>query len=224
MFTTPLTPEQSAIVVANCRRHKITFGNALLALTQVAMTRILYRRFLRGDISASEWEYRQRQPMHVGGPLNLRPHLERDWVTKGGAGEVFIAISFFFYQLPFMTLGTTRNQDPGTLRLENGAPPFADLLTFNRFLHRAGLVKAQAQAYLKHPLFEEIAMGYHTGSGRLNRSKMAVSEWVRSVEGGSEADPGTVINLFDDSGSSRISAHGGSSMGDVSMNSHSCMA
>lgn len=213
MSVISLTTEQSAIIVANCHRHKITFGNALLALTQVAMTRILYRRFIRGDISASEWEYRQRQPMIIAGPLNIRPYLEEEWAAKGGIGEVFLAISFYFYQLPFMTLGTTRNQDPATLRLVNGAPPFADLLTFNRFLHRANLVKTQAKEFLKHPLFVEIAMGHHMD--RNERSRMVTTAWMHSVQEGSEADPGTAINLLDDS--TRILAHGGASIGDVSM-------
>ncbi|OJA14295.1 hypothetical protein AZE42_10486 [Rhizopogon vesiculosus] len=210
MFLTSFTPEQSAIIVGNCRRNKITFGNALLALTQVAMTRILYRRFIRGDISASEWEYRQKQPMNTGGPLNLRPYLDEDWAAKGGAGEVFIAISFFCYQLPFMTLGITRNQDPATLRLINGAPSFADLLTFSGFLHRANLIKTQARKFFKHPLFEEIAMAGHIG--RAERSRLAAMEWMHR-QGGSEADPGTAVNVFHNS--DRILAHGGSSMGDL---------
>jgi hypothetical protein len=151
--------------------------------------------------------------MHISGPLNLRPYLDKDWVAKGGAGDVFLAISFFFHQLPFMTLGATRGQDPTTLRLVNEAPPFADLLTFDRFLHRANLIKIQAQQYLKHSFFVEIAMGYHVG--RTECSRMVSLEWMRSVQEGTEADPGATINLFHDS--SWVSAHGGASMGDVSM-------
>jgi hypothetical protein len=215
MFVTHFTPGQSATIVTNCRQHKVTFGNALLALTQVAMTRVLYRRFIRGDISASEWEYRQKQPMYNGGPINLRPHLEEDWLAKGGGGEVFLAMSMFLYQLPFMTLGTTRDQDPATLRLVNGAPPFADLLTFGRFLHRANLIKSQTLGSLKHPFFEQIAMSFHIGHNE--RSRTVALEWLQSVQGRAEADPGAVMNLFRDS--SRISAHGGSSIGDVSPNS-----
>lgn len=37
--------------------------------------------------------------------------------------------------------------------LLNGAPLFSDLLTFDRFLHRAGLAKKQATAFFRHPLF-----------------------------------------------------------------------
>jgi hypothetical protein len=212
MFVTHFTPGQSATIVANCRQHKVTFGNALLALTQVAMTRVLYRRFIRGDISASEWGYRQKQPMYNVVPFNLRPHLEEDWLAKGGGGEVFVVTSAFFHQLPFMTLGTTRDQDPATLRLVNGAPPFADLLTFDRFLHRANLIKSQAQELLKHPFFEQIALSCHIG--RTERSRMVALEWL---QGRAEADPGAVMNLFHDS--SWIMAHGGSSVGDVSSNS-----
>ena len=212
-FLTSLTLEQSAIIIANCRQYNITFGNALLVLTQVAMTRVLYKRFIRGDISVSEWEYRKKQPMNIGGPLNIRPYLEEDWLARGGGGEVFLAISFYFYHLPFMTLGTTRNQDPATLRLVNGAPPFADLLTFNRFLHRANLVKTQAKQFFQHPFFTEIAMGHH--ADRNGSTMMAATEWMRSVQEGSEADPGTAVDSF--LGSTMVLAHGGASMGDVSI-------
>jgi hypothetical protein len=44
---------------------------------------------------------------------------------------------------------------------------------------------------------------------------MVTTAWMRSVQEGSEADPGTAINLLDDS--TRILAHGGASIGDVSM-------
>jgi hypothetical protein len=108
--------------------------------------------------------------MYNFGPINLRPHLEENRLAKGGGGEVFVATSIFFYQLPFMTLGTTRDQGPATLRLDNGAPPFADLLTFDLFLHRASLIKSQAQELLKHPFFEQIAFSCHIG--RTERSRM----------------------------------------------------
>ncbi|KAG8212899.1 hypothetical protein J3R82DRAFT_11240 [Butyriboletus roseoflavus] len=160
--STSLTHTQRAVVIDNCRLHDLTFGNAYLALAQVAMTRVLYRRYLRGEISEEEWAYRKRQPHYSGGPLNLRPHLDKSWFERGGGGEFMLSISVFFYQLPFMTLGAVaergqhrEHSDPERV-LSDGAPPFSDLLTFDRFLHRARLVKKQATAFFSHPLFFEI--------------------------------------------------------------------
>lgn len=42
---------------------------------------------------------------------------------------------------------------------------------------------------------------------------MVALEWLQGVQGRAEVDPGTVINLFHDS--SRILAHGGSSIGNL---------
>ena len=73
-----VTKAQTNTVLANCRRNQLTFGNAYLALAQVAMTRVLYRRYLRGDISEEEWAYRKRQPHFCSRPLNLRPYLDKE--------------------------------------------------------------------------------------------------------------------------------------------------
>lgn len=54
-------------------------------------------------------------------------------------------------------------------------------------------------------------MGYHMGHPE--RSRMAALEWMHSVQGELEADPGAVAGLSRDS--NRISAHGGSSMGEM---------
>ncbi|KAH7889365.1 hypothetical protein F5I97DRAFT_1923912 [Phlebopus sp. FC_14] len=194
-LTTSLSPAHTAAIVANCRRHSITFGNAYLPLAQVAMTRVLYRRYLRGEIGEEEWQYRKRQPYISGGPLNLRPYLNKEWLDKGGGGELLLAISFFFYQLPFMTM----------------APPFANLLTFNRFLHRANMIKRQAASLLKHPLSTEIALGSHLG--RLERTRHGALEWMKSQEEGITLDKGPVLEAINFPGA--IWAHGGSSMGDV---------
>ena len=164
-------------MIANCRLHGITFGNAFLALAQVAMTRLLYRRYLRGEISEEEWEYRRRQPQIGGGPLNIRSHLNKAWFEGGGGGEPILSIGLFFYQLPFMTLGETMGQHRRIL--PDGAPPFSDLLTFDRFLHRVGLVKQQVTAFPNHPLFFEIihavilAETEHTRHGALQWMKRA---------------------------------------------------
>lgn len=185
------------------------------------MTRVLYRRYLRGEISEEEWAYRKRQPHISGGPLNLRPYLDKTWFDGGGGGEFMLAIGFFFYQLPFMTLGTTaerhqhREHDRERV-LSHGAPPFSDLLTFDRFLHRAGLVKKQATAFFSHPLFFEIVRAAILW--RIECTRLGALQWMKHVETGygngihGNSDKEEVLSVMD---MPVIWAHGGSSVGDV---------
>ncbi|KAH7922095.1 hypothetical protein BV22DRAFT_1131716 [Leucogyrophana mollusca] len=211
VLVSTLTPEQTITVLANCRLNGVTLGNATLALSQVAMSRVLYRRFLRGDISASEWEHRKKQPMHSGGPLNLRPFLDQQWYNRGGGGDVFLAISFYFYTLPFMSVGMTDHQDPRSLDLVDGAPSFGALLSFKRFLLRSRLVARQAQRFMRHPLFLEIALSAH--SARIERTKMVALEWKRRAESGQTGDSDENIPPLQQEGS--VFGHGGSSIGNV---------
>ena len=120
------------------------------------MTRVLYRRYLRGDISEEEWAYRKRQPHFCSRPLNLRPYLDKEWFERGGGSEFMISIGICAHNLPFMTLGETERKTYHADDLPDGAPPFSDLLTFDRFLHRAGLLKKQTEAFVSHPLFSEL--------------------------------------------------------------------
>ena len=39
-----------SLVISNCRRNKVTFGNVLPVISQVALVRVLYRLRPRGDI------------------------------------------------------------------------------------------------------------------------------------------------------------------------------
>ncbi|KAF8838028.1 hypothetical protein BDN67DRAFT_955732 [Paxillus ammoniavirescens] len=206
-----LSQNQTSAIMINCRLNNITFGNAFLPLAQVAMTRVLYRRYLRGEISGEEWEYRKKQPHISGGPLNLRPYLDQEWLAKGGHGEFLLAISFLFYQLPFMTLGMTTRQHREELVLCNGAPPFAHLLTFHRFLHRANMVKQQVDKFLYHPLFLEIAGAAHLD--RLEITRFGALAWMKSIKEGTTADEGEVLAAIDFPGATW--AHGGSSMGNM---------
>ncbi|KAG9314847.1 hypothetical protein JVU11DRAFT_3944 [Chiua virens] len=36
-------------------QHNLTSGNAYIRLAQVAMTRVLYRRYMRGELSEKDW-------------------------------------------------------------------------------------------------------------------------------------------------------------------------
>ncbi|KAF8421516.1 hypothetical protein L210DRAFT_3572857 [Boletus edulis BED1] len=88
VVSTSLTPAQSAAVIAHCRLHAITFGNAYLALAQVAMARALYRRYLRGVNSEEKWTYRKGQQID-GEPLSLRQYLDNAWFENGGGEFIF---------------------------------------------------------------------------------------------------------------------------------------
>ncbi|KAG9309502.1 hypothetical protein JVU11DRAFT_10473 [Chiua virens] len=181
---TSLTQAQSSVVFSSCRLHNITFGNAYFVLAQVAMTRVLYRLYLRGGISEEEWDYRIRQPHITYGPFNLRPYLDKGWFEDGGGGEFMNATSYLLYQLPFMTLSAAmkrRHDSKRGLRLSNGAPPFSDLLTFDRFLYRARLVKKQAAAFFGHPLFFEIACATYNPL-KVESLRLAALEWMRRVQ------------------------------------------
>lgn len=201
-------------MIANCRLHDLTFGNAYLALAQVAMTRVLYRRYLRGEISEEEWAYRKRQPHINGGPLNLRRYLDKTWFENGGGGEFVLSISLFIYQLPFMTLGTTEERRKHVW--SDGAPPFSELLTFDRFLHRARSVKKQATAFFSHPLFLEIVYAAHVDYMQYTRTRAL--QWMqraKAANGGDahgDADEDKVLAVTD---IPTIWAHGGSTLGNV---------
>ncbi|KAG1818062.1 uncharacterized protein BJ212DRAFT_1479888 [Suillus subaureus] len=129
----------SSTILTNCHRHGITMNSAYYALSQVAMARVLCRRYLRGQIPEEEWEYRKRQPMCVLGPLNLRPYQDKDWFERGGSGDVGVGV------------GLVRR-----LELVDGAPDFPALMSFDRFLLRCANVKAQAQKLLEHPRLADI--------------------------------------------------------------------
>lgn len=197
-------------MIANCRLHGITFGNTYFTLAQVAMTRVLYRRYLRGEISEEEWAYRKRQPHISGGPLNLRPYLDNTWFEKGGGGEFMLSISLFYTQLPFMTLGETAEGHQRVLL--DGAPPFSDLLTFDRFLHRAELAKKQATAFFSHPLFFEII--HAVSLARLDRTRSGALQWVKRVEASANGrDENSTDEALAVTNIPIVWAHGGSSVG-----------
>lgn len=165
----------SSVILSNCRRHSITMNSACFALSQVALARVLCRRYIRGQISEEEWDYRKRQPMHFTGGLNLRPYQDLDWFQTGGSGDVGINISFFWYTLPFMPLGEMSKGDASKLELVDGAPDFQALMSFDRFLLRCAYVKAQAQEMFKHPRFIDICTAGHD---RVASTKEIALNWL----------------------------------------------
>ena len=152
------TRAESDAVLAACRAQRITFGTAIGVISQLAHTRILHRRFLRGDLPPAEWERRRREPMHFGGPINLRPHMDAAWQRAGGATEVALHIDFYECTLPPMPSPFGVRADAGVSRDASGAPPFGALMSPARFFHRAHAFRRQLQRIARCPLIIDVAV------------------------------------------------------------------
>ncbi|KAG6866976.1 hypothetical protein C0991_003892 [Blastosporella zonata] len=201
IITFSFLPEISACIIQNCRNHGITLGNALPVLAQVALTRVLCRRYIRGDMSMEEWNFRRREPTVTGGPLNLRPYLDREWYKKGGSTNVSLAIGFFHYTLPFMPLGSAAN-----IALGEDLPSFQQLLSPSRFLYRSRIIQKQAKHHFDHPLFSYVSGARSTTSVAKFR-EVGLSWREKQHDLSAVAVPVMDQNL--------VLAHGGSSMGDM---------
>ncbi|EPQ58332.1 hypothetical protein GLOTRDRAFT_137071 [Gloeophyllum trabeum ATCC 11539] len=158
--------ELSSRIISTCRQNRITFGHAHPVLGQLALSRVLHRLRGQGKISDAEWETRRRQPMHNGGPANLRPFLDREWVARGGDSEAMIAISFYWNTLPFMPCAADGDANPS----------FDKLLSRERFFYRCRMMKAQSDGFFRHPLFLEIASARLPG--RIERARSGTLQWM----------------------------------------------
>jgi hypothetical protein len=215
--TTPMTPalsrtfvtnfsiESTTTIIENCRRRSITFGHASPVLSQLAFSRVLHRLYIAGKISDEEWDYRCKQPTHTGGPLNLRPHLSRQWQSRGGWASVGVCLSSYTVTLPRMP------RADATIVDETGAPPFHQLLSTKRFIARAQMVQEQTNRVLNHPLFLEMAL--QRGPSEDGRSRALL--W-RQIESG-EAPPLSLGDVVPVMSGKPVMFHGGSSVGNVSV-------
>ncbi|KAF9013890.1 hypothetical protein BDQ17DRAFT_1341682 [Cyathus striatus] len=201
-----LSEEETSTIMHFCRKYKLTFGNVFPLLGHLALTRVLCRRYLRGDMSEEEWGFRKKEPLTTAGPLNLRPLLDTEWYKAGGSNHVVISIGFFFYTLPFMPLGRAQN-----LRRGDAVPSYTQLLSSERFLLRSKLVKEQAAALLKHPLAYELSTARLRS--RVPQNRGVVANWRSGT-----VPPGvddSQISAIDQSLQGLVMSHGGSSFGNV---------
>lgn len=205
---TSFSSEVSSQIMRSCRKYGITFGNAFPVLSQVALTRVLCRRYINGHISNEEWEYRKKEPMTTGGPLNLRPFLDREWFERGGSNNVSLSISFFLNTLPFMPLGLASTIKPG-----DALPPFPALLTPARFLLRCNIAKQQARRFIQHPRFLEIAGA--RAQSRVDRLQGVAVQW-KSHHEHHTLNPPTISVPDQGATYGPVFSHGGSSLGNVS--------
>ena len=199
------------------------------------------------SIGDDEWDNRRIQPSHFGGPMNLRPYLDGQWLKNGGAAEVCLAISFYFSQLPFIP--TFPQHDPPAIsaiaqnanlpKLETNehieeesmhqhqcehqdAPPFFTFLPPRRFLHRAKIVQKQTAHTLKHPLIHELHLV--RTPDRIRRAKAMGQAWRRRQrsESGPQERRDSGAEPEDATAFSRqasVMCNGGASLGNVS---HQC--
>lgn len=138
-----LDPEITKRTFATCRAQGVTFGHAFHVLCQLANASII--RHVRFD--EKEWQYRQRQPSHFFGPLNIRPYLDRDWLRKGGVQQVFATGSNYQCTLPCLPVARASNRT---------------LMSKEKFFHRCRLAKTEMDLQFKHPLILEFAAIYST--------------------------------------------------------------
>lgn len=190
----------------NCRNNGLTFGNVYPVLSQVALTRVLCRRYIRGEIGKDEWEYRRREPMSTGGPLNLRPYLNRKWFERGGSTNISLAFGFLFHTLPFMPLGSSSNLAPG-----DALPDFLDLLSPARFWLRCKSVMQKVRSTLRHPLFP-----YCLALDRVERLKAVALHWDARHNRQDQRDDRTIPCVEQGLMYGPVMSHGGSSFGNVS--------
>ncbi|VDC01217.1 unnamed protein product [Peniophora sp. CBMAI 1063] len=185
----PLDATYTRKALATCRAQGVTLGHALAVSAQLALSRVVRRRFEAGLVSQEEWDARRRTPTSTGGPLNLRPHLAPRWLAAGGHTELVLAIGFFFAKLPYM--------------------PDADALTPGRFWYRARMVKKQAESYHRHPLFLEMSSAAQPA--RIERCRNA----AKALREGKVSENAVVPDPAPKDGDFPVFLHSGSSIGNV---------
>ena len=200
-------------ILATCRKHKVTFGTVIPVISQLAITRMLHRRHLRGDLPPDEWEYRRRQPMHFGGPVNLRPYMDTDWQRRGGLTEVALAIDYYDCTLPFMPSPFGSRRDDRVPRDPSGAPPFAALMSPARFFYRGQLCRQQLRRTMSNPLAMDIAAARQPAY--VHRKRVMATHWLAEQKGAPLPDLPVPVQTHDGAPADCVFAAGLSSVGQV---------
>ena len=186
-LVTTFTEEESTLAIANCRKYGITFGAALPILGQLGSSRLLHRRYIRGEIGKEEWEWRRIQPWNGQRFFNYRPYLDKDWCANGGSEVVALGINFFNYTHLFMPTVSDEWIVHNRHNLRDDAPPFSALLSQGRFVLRSNEIKQKFKKFVAHPLLFEIA------SARLPMNlplrKQVGKVWMKIQEGGELDEP-----------------------------------
>ncbi|KDQ60978.1 hypothetical protein JAAARDRAFT_569112 [Jaapia argillacea MUCL 33604] len=207
--TVALPRDTSFVIMENCRRRGVTFGHAFLVATQVALSRLLHRRYFRGDMSKAEWEYRKRQPTHLRCPMSLRPHLNKQWQDKGGSNGISLTSNALDVSLPFIPSCDAIEAS----HLVDGAPPFHSLLSSARFFWRCNLIKEQTSRILRHPLHLESAARIFPL--RIDACRASALSWEETQNSGRRLPGDDVLCPLANPVDTVVMAHGGSSIGNL---------
>ncbi|RXW18665.1 hypothetical protein EST38_g7186 [Candolleomyces aberdarensis] len=170
------------------------------------MGRVLCSRYLKGQMSEAEWEFRKTEPMVNAGPLNLRPHVDPDWYQSGGAGNVSISIGFYFCQLPTIPVGSATGKLPG-----DSMPTHFDMLPKRDFLHRCRTMKKRVMEYIRHPLLFYMNAAYLPP--RLIRIKGVVFHWRNNRD--EELEEAEFLTPQEEASAGLVFNHGGATLGNL---------
>ncbi|PBK78307.1 hypothetical protein ARMSODRAFT_947198 [Armillaria solidipes] len=190
------TAEETLRILKKCRDHGVAFGNVYVVLGQIAMGRLLCRRYAQGLMTEEEWEFRQTEPTYTMGPVNIRPYLDREWYTRGGAENPMLSIGFYAYPMSFVPL-----------KLEGAHSTFEALLSRQRFWYRCRNMKKRATDLLKHPLFLDI------GSVRYPQAITMLKELVSKAQASSSGEEDISVPAIDRARHGVVHSFGGSNFG-----------
>ncbi|PBK78347.1 uncharacterized protein ARMOST_03892 [Armillaria ostoyae] len=192
------TAEETLRIIKTCRHQGLAFGNVHMVLGQIAMARLLCRRYAQGLMTEEEWEFRKREPTYTAGPINIRPYLDREWYTRGGAENPMLSIGFYLYPMSFVPL-----------KPEGGHSTFDALLSRQRFWYRCRNMKKRANDLLNHPLFLDI------GSVRYPPMFKMLKELEFKAQTSYSKQEDLSIPAIDQAKLGIVSSFGGSSFGSI---------
>ena len=198
--------QETTQILQTCRDNQLTFGSVLPIVGQLAMGRVLCSRYLKGQMSAAEWEFRKMEPMVNAGPLNLRPHVDSDWYQSGGAGNASLSIGFYFYLLPATPLGSAAGKLPG-----DSMPTHFDMLPKSHFFHRCRTMKKRVMEHIRHPLFFYMNTAYLPTW--LIHLKGVATHWRNNKDG--EPEEAAFLTPQEEASASFVFNHGGTTLGNV---------
>ncbi|KAK0210933.1 hypothetical protein DFS33DRAFT_1296408 [Desarmillaria ectypa] len=192
------TAEETLRILKICRDYGFGFGSVYVVLGQIAMGRLLCRRYAQGLMTKEEWEFRKREPTYTTGPVNVRPYLDREWHTHGGAENPMLSIGFYVYPMSFVPL-----------KPEGAHSTFDALLSCQRFWYRCRIMKKRADDFLNHPLFLDI------GSARYPPMIKMLKELESKAQTSYSKEEGLSIPAIDQAKLGVVPSFGGSSFGSV---------
>lgn len=132
-------------ILAACKQHGITWGNAAIVLAWLSFLRIIVRR--RQSFDIEEWEYRKAQPCHFPPPVSLVPFFDADpgdALGRVALGRVLASFAFAAMPLPPLS-------DLGVDTETGESVTITALLSRERFFLQARSVRRHLTGILRRP-------------------------------------------------------------------------